>query len=182
MNCATRAIAVDPGCGEAYIVIGYVHTFQLRHDEGVAAGEKAISLIPSHAGAYHMAGMYHGYAGDFRKAAFYEEQAQRLSPMDRNESKVDEARARFHLGDFIAARDIALRVLKERPRWLTAQTTLIAALWSVGRQDEARVIARELLDKHPSFTVSRWAIRLPYRRQEDLDTLVNPLRMAGLPA
>jgi adenylate cyclase len=182
MNCATRALAVDPGCSEAYIVIGYVYTFQRRHDDAVAAGERAISLIPSNAGAYHMAGMYHGYAGDFRKAAFYEEQAQRLSPIDRNESMVDEARARFHLGDFIAARDIALRVLKQRPRWLTAQTTLIAALWNVGRQDEARVIARELLAGHPSFSVSHWALRLPYRREEDLETLVNPLRMAGLPA
>jgi adenylate cyclase len=128
-----------------------------------------------------MAGMYHGYAGNFRKAARYEEQAQRLRPIHLNVSMVDEARARFHLGDFIAAGDIALRVLTEKPRWLTAQTTLIAALWNLDRQDEARVIARELLAEHPSFSVSRWARGLPYRRQEDLDTLVNPLRMAGLP-
>jgi hypothetical protein len=93
---------------------------------------------------------------------------------------VDEARARFHLGDFAAARDIASRVLKERPRWLTAQSTLIASLWNLDRQDEARMIAKELLTGHPSFSVSRWARGLPYRRQEDLDALVNPLRMAGL--
>jgi len=41
-----------------------------------------------------MAGMYHGYAGDFQKAALYEEQAKHLSPIDRDESMVDEARAR----------------------------------------------------------------------------------------
>jgi adenylate cyclase len=147
----------------------------------VTAGEKAIALIPSGAAAYHMAGMYHGYAGDFQKAALYEEQAQRLSPIDLNVSMVDEARARFHLGDFIAARDTALRVLTEKPRWLTAQTILIAALWNLGREDDARIVAKELLTGHPSFSVSRWARGLPYRRQEDLDTLLNPLRMAGLP-
>ena len=32
-----------------------------------------------------MAGMYHGYAGNFRKAALYEEQAQRLSPIGLND-------------------------------------------------------------------------------------------------
>lgn len=128
LDCANRALAADPGYGEAYLLIGYVRSFQRRHDEAVAAGEKAIALSPSGSDAYHMAGMYHGYAGNFQTAALYEEQAQQLSPLERNKSMVDEARARFHLGDFAAAHDIASRVLKERPRWLTAQTTLIASL------------------------------------------------------
>jgi TolB-like protein/class 3 adenylate cyclase/tetratricopeptide (TPR) repeat protein len=181
LDCATRALAEDPSCGEAYLIIGYVRTFQRRHDEAVAAGEKAIILSPSSTDAYHMTGMYHGYAGDFRKAAFYEEQAQRLSPISRNESMVDEARAKFHLGDFVAARDIAHRVMKEKPRWLTAQTALVSALWNLGQKDDARIVAKELLASHPSFTIGRWALGLPYRRQEDLDALINPLRMAGLP-
>jgi tetratricopeptide (TPR) repeat protein len=163
------------------MTIGYVRTFQRRHDEAVAAGEKAITLMPSSADAYHMGGMYHGYAGNFRKAASYEEQAQRLGPGTVNVSMVDEARARFHLRDFIAARDIALLVLKEKPRWLTAQTILVSALWNLGMEDDARTVAKELLTSHPNFSVGRWALGLPYRRQEDLDTLLNPLRMAGLP-
>ncbi|GKQ54347.1 adenylate/guanylate cyclase domain-containing protein [Bradyrhizobium sp. Ce-3] len=181
LDCADRALAADPSFGEAYLVIGYVRTFQRRHDEAVAAGEMAISLAPSSSDAHHMAGMYHGYAGNFRRAAVYEEHAQRLSPIERNESMVDEARARFHLGDFAAAHDIASRVLKQRPLWLTAQSTLTAALWNLGRQDEARIIATDLLANHPSFSLARWARLLPYRRQSDLDALVNPLRMAGLP-
>jgi len=181
LRCADRALAADPGCGEAYTIIGYVRTFQRRHEEAVVAAEKAIALSPSSSDAYHMAGMYHGYAGDFEKAALYEEQAQRLSPIDRNESMADEARARFHLGDFHAARDIALRVLKERPRWLTAQSVLIAALWNLDRHDEARAFAKELLLRHPTFSVSRWARGFPYRRQEDIDSLIKPWKMAGLP-
>jgi adenylate cyclase len=182
MECGTRALAADPGCGEAYTTIGYVRTFQRRHDEAITAAEKAIALCPSGADAYHMAGMYHGYAGNFETAALYEEQAQRLSPIDFYVSMVDEARARFHLGEFTAARDIALRVLTVKPRWLTAQTTLVAALWSLGAEGEARGVVKELLARHPGFSVGRWARGLPYRRQEDLDALINPLGMAGLPA
>jgi adenylate cyclase len=181
LDCAARALGADPGCGEAYTTIGYVRTFQRRHEEAVAAGEKGIALSPSGADAYHMAGMYHGYAGNFQKAALYAEQAQRLSPIASIVSMVDEARARVHLGDFTAARDTALRVLTAKPRWLTAQTTLVAALWNLGSEGEARGVVRELLVRHPGFSVSRWALGLPYRRQEDLDTLINPLRMAGLP-
>jgi adenylate cyclase len=181
LNCTTRALAANPSCGEAYTIIGYVRTFQRRHDEAVTAGEKAIALSPSGTDAYHMAGMYHGYAGNFREAALYEEQSQRLSPVARNESLVDEARARFHLGDFIAARDIALRVLKEKPRWLTAHSTLVAALWNLGKEEEARSVAKELLACHPGFSTLRWAHGLPYRHQEHLDALIKPLQLAGLP-
>jgi adenylate cyclase len=178
---AERALAVDAASSEAYLVIGYVRCFQRRHDEAVAAGEKAISLMPSGTEAYHMAGMFHGYAGNFREAVRYEEQAQRLSPLQTSVSMVDEARARYHLNDLDAACEIALRVLGVRPRWLTAQTVLVAALWRLGKIEEAHRIVRELLTVHPDFSINRWARGLPYRRQEDLDRLTEPLREAGLP-
>ena len=92
LECAARALAADPNGEDAYITLGYTRLFQRRHDDAVAAGEKAIALCPNGAAAYHMAAMFHGYAGDFRKAAQYDEQAQRLSPLSRNESKVAEAR------------------------------------------------------------------------------------------
>jgi TolB-like protein len=181
VECATRALAADPESDEAYVALGYARLFQRRHDDAVAAGEKAIALAPNSAGTYHMAAMFHGYSGDFRKSAEYERQTKRLSPLGRNESIVDEARARFHLGDLVAARDIAARVLIEKPRWLTAQTVLVAALWSLGNEDEARVIVSKILANHPNLTVSRWAQGLPYRHQKDLDALVTPLRLAGMP-
>jgi adenylate cyclase len=181
LECAARALAVDPDSDVAYVTVGYIRLFQRRHDDAVAAGEKAIALCPNSASAYHIAGMIHGYAGDFRKAAQYEEQSQRLSPLSRNESMVDEARARFHLGNLVAARDISLRVLIERPSWLSAQTVLGAALWNLGNEEEARVTVRKMLASHPNLTASRWAQGLPYRHQKDLDALVTPLRHAGIP-
>ena len=181
LECAARALALDPDSDGAHIALGYTRLFQRRHDDAMAAGEKAISLCPNSAGAYHMAAMFHGYAGDFRKSAEYEQQAQRLSPLSRNESMVDEARARFHLGDLVAARDITSRVLIEKPRWLTAQTVLVAALWSLGSEDEASITVRKMLANHPNLTASRWAQGLPYRHHKNLDALVTPLRLAGLP-
>lgn len=181
LSCADRALASDPGCGEAYTVIGYVRLFQRQHLEAVLAGEKAIALSPSGTDAYHMAGMYHGYAGDFQRAVEYEAQAQRLSPLERNESMVDEARARFHLNDFNSARDIASRVLAARSQWVTARTTLVASLWNLRREDEARRAAGDILAGHPKFSVVRWGRGLPYLHDAHLEALLRPLTSAGLP-
>lgn len=176
-----RAVAADPTSDFAYSALGYPCLFLRRHDDAVAAGEKAIALGPSSAGSYHMAGMFHGYAGNFRKSSEYEERAQRLSPLSRNESMVDEARAKFHLGIFAAARDIALQVLADKPQWLTAQTTLAASLWKLGSEDEARATIKKMLANHPNLTATRWAQGLPYRQQSDLDALMSALRLAGMP-
>jgi adenylate cyclase len=181
VECAARDLATDPNSHLAYETLAYARLFQRRHDEALLAGEKAIALGPNCSDAYHIAGMIYGYAGDFRKSAQYEAQAQRLSPLSLNQSMVDEARAKFHLGDLVAARDIASRVLTEKPRWLTAQTVLVAALWILGSEDEARVTLRKILANHPNLTASRWAQGLPYRHQKDLDALATPLRLAGLP-
>jgi tetratricopeptide (TPR) repeat protein len=150
LECAARDLAADPNSFLAYQTVGYARLFQRRHEDALVAGEKAIALGPNSADAYHIAGMIHGYAGDFRKSAQYEEQAQRLSPLRRNQSMVDEARARFHLGDLVAARDIAERVPIEKPRWLTAQTILVAALWNLGSEDEARATVRKMLATIPT--------------------------------
>jgi len=181
LGCAARALAVDANSDEAYVTLGYTRLFQRRHDDALAAGEKAIALCPNSAGSYHMAALFHGFAGDFRKAAQYEQQAERLSPLSRNESMNHAAWAKFHLGDLVAARDIASRILIERPHWLTAQVTLAASLWNLGNEDEARLIVRKMLANHPNLTASRWAQRLPYRHQKDLDALITPLRLAGMP-
>jgi class 3 adenylate cyclase len=43
VECATRALAADPESDEAYVALGYARLFQRRHDDAVAAGEKAIA-------------------------------------------------------------------------------------------------------------------------------------------
>jgi hypothetical protein len=52
---------------------------------------------------------------------------------------------------------------------------------SLGSEREALIFAKELLARHPGFSVARWAHSLPYRHQEHLDALIKPLQLAGLP-
>ena len=59
---------------------------------------------------------------------------------------------------------------------------LLAANFAhLGRLDEARVQAQEILRLHPGFTVSAWAQRPPYKNRDTLSHFVEGLRRAGLP-
>ena len=134
LELAERALALDPHYADAYSTIGYARTFQRRPNEAVEAVEKAISLCSNDHGTFHSAAMAHVFAGNFEIARDYEEQADRLSPLDQSESLVDLARANYHLGAFEEARRISALVLVRQPRWMTAQTILVAALWRLGRE------------------------------------------------
>jgi TolB-like protein len=181
LDCAARAFHADPEGWEGYLITGYARVFQRRHAEAVAAGERAVALCPSGTDVHHMAGMFHGYDGNFRMAAHYEALAQRLSPLELGVQSIDHARARYHLGEFATARDLARRVLATNPRWLSAMTTLIAALWRMDDTATSRAIAKDLLREHPSFSVARWSAMLPYREPQDLNYILEPLRLTGLP-
>ena len=71
----------------------------------------------------------------------------------------------------------------DRLRRVTVDHSYVQELVATGHisEDEARVTVKKILANHPNLTTSRWAHGLPYRRQKDLDALVTPLRLAGLP-
>jgi adenylate cyclase len=50
----------------------------------------------------------------------------------------------------------------------------------VGREEEARAEAAEVLRINPNFSVDSWARSLVYRDQSETDRVVNALRKTGL--
>jgi adenylate cyclase len=73
------------------------------------------------------------------------------------------------------------KVLEANPKYLPAHYQLAVAYSALNRMEEARESASEILKKYPNFTVENWAKGLPYKKQADIDLLVNGLRKAGLP-
>jgi adenylate cyclase len=51
---------------------------------------------------------------------------------------------------------------------------------SLGREDEARAEAAEVLRIHPGFSLEHFAKTLPYKNQSDIDSAIASLRKAGL--
>jgi tetratricopeptide (TPR) repeat protein len=75
----------------------------------------------------------------------------------------------------------ALRHLEQMAQPGPAYRLLAATYAQLGRQENAREAAEELLKVNPDFSISRFAAQAPYTRNEELARYVSGLRMAGLP-
>jgi adenylate cyclase len=69
----------------------------------------------------------------------------------------------------------------ENPRYTAVQRILIASLAAAGRLDEARSVARVLLDQEPAFRVEAFCRAHPYKDPVRREMLARHLRAAGLP-
>ena len=76
---------------------------------------------------------------------------------------------------------MAKKALQGQADQLFPYLVLTACYYHKGMLDDAKDAAEMVIviDKH--FSVNNYAITLPYKNQEDLDTYINALRKAGLP-
>ncbi len=181
LDIAEKALEIDPDYAAIHTVTSYTRTYQRRHDEAIAATEKALAFGPNDAHSVHMAAITYVYAGEFRFARDYQIHYRRLVPLGQYESSIELARAHFHLGEYENARNITEQILNAMPHWLTAQTILLSSLWRMEMKDEASKIFDVIIRNHPKFSVERWSRAAPYRNPDDLSDLMNPLLEAGLP-
>jgi len=70
--------------------------------------------------------------------------------------------------------------LEKSPDDLFTHLGLAICYVSLGREEEARAEAAEVLRIHPEFSLGHFAKTLPYKNQSDIDYTIASLRKAGL--
>ena len=91
------------------------------------------------------------------------------------------AMAHLLAGRFDAASSWAEKAVGEMPSFLMPVGVVVASHALAGRMDEARRALRDLRRLDPALRVSGLGDWLPLRRPQDLATLADGLRKAGLP-
>lgn len=71
--------------------------------------------------------------------------------------------------------------LKRESGYLSPHVNLTSVLGELGRIDEAKEAAREVLKLAPDFSISKYMEGLSYRNPDDLLKVEEGLRRAGLP-
>jgi tetratricopeptide (TPR) repeat protein len=183
-QAAQQALALDSQDALVLAVAAHVESFLCKRPEsGLELFERALLLNESSAFAWGMSAATYAYLGSPDQALERLRSSWRLSPFDPLNFVYCTVAG---IADFIAGRlDQSVTWLhkarRENPRFRATHRTLASALAHLGRVDEAHAVARDLLDLEPDFRVSAFASWYPLRRPEDLERLVEGLRLAGLP-
>jgi tetratricopeptide (TPR) repeat protein len=64
--------------------------------------------------------------------------------------------------------------------FVNRQAFLIASYSELGRDEEAKPVARQLMKANPNFALESWEFARMYKNPEDTERLLNALRRAGL--
>ncbi len=152
-------------------------------DGGIALLDRALMLNPNLAAAWFLGGFLRAWRGEPESAIEHFTRAMRLSPLDPEMYRMQAGMAVAHLfaGRFDTASSWAERAFRDLPSFLMVVGIIAASHALAGRIGEARRAMRRLRQLDPALRVSNLGEWLPIRRPEDLATLADGLRRAGLP-
>ena len=184
MECAKKALVLDPKDAVGYFAICRIHMLRGEHDASIAAGKKAIELNPNTFYAYHGLAFTLVLAGEEEEGIKMSIEAERVSPRDSLLWSAFVVRAlacnlleRYE--EAIAYADKAVQTPSSSSYWPHALKA--CALAQTGRADEARAALGRAIDEKPDLTIDYIACTLPTKHEGGLQPYLDGLRKAGLP-
>jgi class 3 adenylate cyclase/tetratricopeptide (TPR) repeat protein len=179
-----RALDRDATLSLAMTVEGQVNTYILKRlDVAEERYEAALRENPNDSLAWLLKGTLHAFRDEGEQAVRHTRQALKLSPLDPLKYYFDSlaATAALSAGDCLRAVALAERSLRLNRTHGSTLRVLIAALWRLGRAEEARARAQELLRLDPEFRVSTFLERSPSAAFDGGRRVAQALELAGVP-
>jgi TolB-like protein len=179
LECAQRAVQIDPADAANRWVLGYLLAYERRWTESDAEFAAALDLDPNDADSWVMRAEVATYRGEPQLAIEHIEKALRLNPHPLGWYYWVLGMAHYAAHDYGSAVD----VLREESTYRTGSRRVLAAsLAQLGRIEDARHEAELFLASNPLFTISRWIATQPIRDEAVKALFIEGYSKAGLPA
>jgi adenylate cyclase len=175
-----KAIVLDDTYAEAHSLLGFLFSMTGKHDKAVAEGEHAVTLNPNSAFTHAVLGLILRFEGRHEESIPEYKQAIRLNPIPPSFYTYGLGLAYCFTEQYEEAITWGEKSVRQWPNSLYAHLILTVIYNSLGRDEEARTEAAEVLRINPKFSVEKWAKRLTYKNQADNDRFISALRKAGL--
>ena len=150
---AQQALALDDSNGSALVLASRLDYLQKRFEDAVAEARRATGIDPNYVGGYAAlaeALNVAGYPDDAIRAA---EKAMRLDPSGQEAYSYEVGLAYVLLERYQAAITVFKRHLAAYPNSLYAHLDLVIAYTELGRDQEARAEAAEVMRISPQYVV-----------------------------
>jgi adenylate cyclase len=176
---ANKALSLDDSYPRTYIVLSGVHLQRGEFRKAVALRRKGVALQPNSANSHAFLGNALLFMGGNAEEAIKEFKiARRLDPFPPNWILNYSGVAYRVNGEYEKAIEIFQKVIKRSPDMWLSHFELAACYALLGREEEARAAAAEVLRIRPNFSIAK--IFHPYRDKADKERTIEVLRKAGL--
>ena len=175
-----KALALDDSNPITHFGLCMLYIMQKKHDKAIAAAERAVELGPSASYVYGGLGTALLYACRPNEAIPMVKKAISLNPIANSLLLRDLGSAYKMAGKYEDAIVFLKKSLQKRPNALFSHLHLAVCYVSLGREEQARAEATEVLRIHPKFSLEHYAKILPYKDQSVVDNMIACLRKAGL--
>jgi adenylate cyclase len=174
-----KSIALDDSYSGPYAVRGWIEAAKHQHDRAIADCKRAVSLDPNSAFAWIALADINTILGTGKpeEVLAYAQKAIRLDPRHPENYSLQEGQAYNGMGRYAEAVDALKRSEQNNP-WV--HVNLVYAYSELGREEDARAEAAEVLRVSPRFSLEE-VERLPGNWQSPLgQRYLSDMRKAGL--
>ncbi len=180
MELAQKALAMDDSLWSGHGLLSILYTLKREYEKSIAEGERAVALDPGGSSANVMYGMSLHYGGRPQEAIPVLQKAIRLNPLGETGNFLQLGHCYRVTGRFEDAVSAYKKSLQRSPNNFFAHLGLVATYSMMGREQEARAEAAEVLRLNPKFSVDAYAKRMTLKDQSVIEDFINALRKAGL--
>jgi tetratricopeptide (TPR) repeat protein len=163
------------------VLLALVYQWRREFDVANEAANRALALEPKEAITLANLGSMLNWAGRSEEALNVLQQAVRLDPFHPPNYLERLAFAYAGVGDYNQCVEVAERGIALDPNFVGLHVDLTSCYAALGRDEDAKRAAAEILRTNPRFTLKAFASYVPFSNEHDRDWKVNMLRMAGVP-
>jgi tetratricopeptide (TPR) repeat protein len=179
IELAQKAIAMDEFLERPHGILSLLYILKKEYDKAILEAERGLALEPNSALAFHAVGTALLEASRYEEAIPFFKKAMRFSPIPWSITLMNMASSYRMTGQYEEALIIGRRLVQSHPDHVLGHLGLAATYSFMGRMEEARAEAAEVLRIDPKFSLES-ENRLLYKNKADSDRIMDALRKAGL--
>jgi adenylate cyclase len=180
LESSQKALSLNDSSPYAHQVLGAFYLLKREHEKAISEGKKAIILNPNSANGYLWLGQTLTFAGKPEEAIPYHEMAIRLDPFAGSSYYHLLGMAYREAGRYEQAIAACQEAIRRQSNNVFARLILASTYIVMGREEEARAEATEVLRIDPKFSIERFAKVRPHIDPDNTARFADSLRKAGL--
>ena len=181
LELGDTAVELDPSDPAPHVLLAMVYQFRREFDAANAAADTALALRPNDAIALSNLGSMLAWAGRSEEAIDVLQQAIRLDPFHPPNYLERLADAYAGVGNYEQCIEVAERGVALDPNYVGLHVSRAGCYAALGRIEEAKAAAAEILRTNPRFTLKAFTSYAPFSSERDRERRVKLLRIAGVP-